>query len=136
MDYSVSLLKTKADCEALINIATNEQGDLNYRKDGLLRQRQTATTTSVEIETELATVTVELSSLQTVLDTLPEGPTRVKVLQNFKKAEYKKFLLEQRKGSYGALSLLEKEFDIASIDLAITESSSFIAALQERMGQL
>lgn len=136
MNYTVSLLTTEADCQALIDIAQSEKDGLNYRKTGLQRQRQTATLTSAEIETELASVIVEIDALQSVMNSLPEGPTKAETLRKYKKAEYKKFLLEQRKGNYGVMSLLEKEYDIACIEKDIEEADAFITAVTDRMHNL
>lgn len=136
MNYTVSLLTTEADCQALIDIAQSEKDGLNYRKTGLQRQRQTATLTSAEIETELASVNAELNALQPVMNSLPDGPTKTEALRKYKKAEYKKFLLEQRKENYGVMSLLEKEYDIACIEKDIEEADAFIAALKDRMDSL
>jgi hypothetical protein len=136
MNYSVSLLTTVADCQSLISIANAEKEGLAYRKTGLERQHESATLTSAEIETELASVDAELNALQTILNSIPEGPTRVETLRKFKKAEYKKFLLEQRKGNYGVMKLLEKEYDIACIEKDITEADAFITAITNRMNEL
>lgn len=136
MNYTVSLLTTEADCQALIDIAQSEKDGLNYRKTGLQRQRQTATLTSAEIESELASVIVEIDALQSVMNSLPEGPTKAETLRKYKKAEYKKFLLEQRKGNYGVMSLLEKEYDIACIEKDIEEADAFITAVTDRMHNL
>lgn len=136
MNYTVSLLTTEADCQALIDIAQSEKDGLNYRKTGLQRQRQTATLTSAEIESELASVIIEIDALQSVLNSLPEGPTKAETLRKYKKAEYKKFLLEQRKGNYGVMSLLEKEYDIACIEKDIEEADAFITAVTDRMHNL
>lgn len=133
MDYTVSLITNAPDCQALINIANAEKESLSYRRTGLLRQRQTATITSMEIQTELASVEAELAALQTVLDTLPEGSTKADTLVKFTKAGYKKFLLEQRKGNYGPIALVEKEYDIACVDEAITETDAFITSLTTRL---
>jgi hypothetical protein len=136
MNYSVSLLTTKPDCEALIEIATSEKEGLAYRKTGLERQHQSATLTSAEIESELASVNAEIGALETIMNSLPEGPTKTETFRKLKKAEYKKFLLEQRKGNYGVVSLLEKEYDIACIEKDIEEADAFILALKDRMNSL
>jgi hypothetical protein len=136
MNYSLSLLATKPDCQSLIDIAISEKESLAYRKTGLDRQRQNVSLTSVEIETELASVNAELSALQTVIDNLPDGPTKQEVLVKFRKAEYKKFLLEQRKGNYGVLSVLEKEYDISCTEKNIDETDLFIQAVTTHMNSL
>jgi hypothetical protein len=136
MNYTVSLLTNKPDCQALIDIATAEKAGLNYKKTGLLRQSQSATLTAAEIEAELASVNAELTALQTIIATLPDGPTKEDAIRRFKKADYKKVLLEGRKGKYGVFSILEREYDIACIDLDITEADAFITAVTTRMNEL
>lgn len=136
MNYTVSLLTNVPDCQALINIATAEKADLNYRKSGLLRQSQNATLTSAEIEAELTSVNAELSALQNLIDNLPDGPIKEDTIRRYKKADYKKVLLEGRRGKYGVLSILEREYDIACIDHDITEADAFITAVTDRMNAL
>lgn len=136
MIYTVLLLTLKADCQALINIANAEKDDLDYRKTGLLRQSQMATSTSLEIESGLAAVTAELSALASILLGLPPGPTYQENVVKQKKAEYKKFLLEQRRVNYGPIAMVEREYDIARIDQSITETDAFIAALTTHMDSL
>ena len=136
MNYTVSLLTTRPDCQALIDIATAEKSDLNYRKTGLMRQSQNATLTSAEIEAELTSVNAELAALQTLIDNLPDGPIKEDTIRRYKKADYKKVLLEGRRGKYGVLSILEREYDIACIDLDISEADAFITALTDRLNAL
>ena len=45
------------------------------------------------------------------------------------KLEYKKFLLENRKESYGLVALLQKELDVQRIENEIEEVDGFIAEL-------
>ena len=136
MNYTVSLLTLKADCQALINIASAEKDDLLYRRSGLLRQSQVASSTSMEIESGLVAVNAELSALNGIIANLPPGPTYEENVVRRKKAEYKKFLLEQRRVNYGPIAMVEREYDIARIDQAITESDAFIAVLNTRMDEL
>lgn len=136
MNYTVSLLTNIADCQALITIANAEKETLSYRKTGLERMSQSATLTSAEIEAELTTVAAEIAALQTVINSLPDGPTKEDAIRKFKKADYKKTLLEQRKGKYGVLSLLQRQYDIACIEHDIVEADDFITAVTDRMNVL
>ncbi len=136
MNYSVSLLTTRPDCQSLIEFANREKATLAYRKEGLERQRDSATLSSQEIQASLLAVTSELAALQSVYDTMPEGPSKQDVLGKIKKNEYKKFQLEQRKENYGVIALLEKEYDIANIDSSIIETDDFIDQVTTRMNQL
>ena len=136
MNYSVLLLTTKPDCQALIDIAITDKGSLAYRRQGLERQSQSATLNAAEIEAELTAVTAEVISLQSILNGLPDGPTKDVILLRFKKADVKKTLLEQRKEKYGVLSLLQRENDMACIDQDIIEIDAYITALTNRMNAL
>jgi hypothetical protein len=136
MNYSVSMLTTKADCQALIDIASAEKESLQYRRTGLVRQRQSATASSAEIDAELVAVIAELDTLRPLIESLPEGNFKTETIRKYKKSEYKKFLLEQRKGNYGVLALLEKEYDIACVDDSISQTDAFVAALRSRMQDL
>jgi hypothetical protein len=137
MDYSVSTLSTRPDCQALINIANAEKGNLEYRKTGISRQHQSASLTSLGIQTELAAVTSELTTLNGIIGNLPAGTTYYdETVVKIKRAEYKKFLLEQRKTNFGPIALVEKQYDIACLDHAISETDAFIARLTTRMNEL
>lgn len=136
MVYTVSLLSTKADCTALLNIANAEKDGMVYRRTGLQRQSQTASLTSLEIESSLAAVNAELSALTAILATLPPGPTYDENLVRKTKADYKKFLLEQRRSNYGPIAMVEKEYDIACLEEAIIETDAFIASLTARRDEL
>lgn len=136
MSYSMSSLQTKAACSALLDIAGREKSNLEYRKTGLQRQSDSATVSALEITAGLAAVNAELAALESILATLPPGPTYDDNMVRKIKAEYKKFLLEQRSGNYGPIALVEKEYDIACIDQAIVETDAFIAALTTRRDEL
>jgi hypothetical protein len=130
------MLSSRPDCQVLINIASSEKENLAYRKTGLQLQLQTVSVTSTGITADLAAVTAEVSNLQTVLAGLPPGPTYNDTMVRLTKAEYRKFLLEQRKGNYGPIGLVEKEFDLACIERSITETDALIDSLTTRMQEL
>ena len=136
MNYTVSHLTTKPDCEALLEIAHAEKSDLEYRKSGLQREQKASTVTSYNIQTGLAAANAEVSALETILGALPAGPTYDDTLVRITKARHKKFLLEQRKGNYGPISLVEKEYEIACIDQAISETDAFVVSITARMDEL
>jgi hypothetical protein len=136
MTYNFTFIKSKLDCETLINIATQAKEDLEFRKLSLERQRKTTTMTSVEVETEIQSVTAEIAGLETYIATLPEGKSKEESVFKRKKLEYKLLLLSQRKNNYGVVALIEKEFDIGCIDKQLEETSSFINAVTQYMNSL
>jgi len=136
MDYTLSLISNRADCQAMIDMANDDKETLVYRKTGLLRQRQSANATSVNIEADYTAVLAELTALQTVFDGLPEGDVKEETRIRITKTTYKKFLLEHRKANYGSMALVAKEYDLACVDQSLTETEAYITALTARLNEL
>jgi hypothetical protein len=125
--YSVSNLTTVADCDVLLGIAQKEKSDLNFKKLSEERLVTNYSNTAVEIDAILQGVNAEIAAVDTVLAILPEGPTKEAEEKRKVRLEYRKFLLENRKESYGAVALLEKELDLERINKQLAEVDVFIA---------
>lgn len=126
MSYSISGLTTVVDCDVLLTWAGKEKADLEFKKLSEERLTTRYATTSVEVEAILQGVLVELSAVDTIIGVLPDGPTKEEEIKKKVKLEYKKFLLENRKESYGAVALLEKEMDLARVEKELDEVNAFI----------
>lgn len=71
----------------------------------------------------------ELTAIDTVIAVLPERPTKANELKRKVKLEYKKFLLENRKESYGSVALLQKELDFERVNNELEEVDAFITEI-------
>ncbi len=60
---------------------------------------------------------------------MAEGPTKEDLVKKRTRLEYKKFLLENRKESYGSVALLEKELDLERINKELDEVDDFISTI-------
>lgn len=129
MMYSVSNLTSIADCDVLLTSVGKEKADLVFKRLSEERLTNKYATTSVAVEAILQGVIVELSAVNTIISVLPEGPTKEEEIKKRTRLEYKKFLLENRKESYGAVALLEKELDLARVEQELEEVDAFIAAI-------
>lgn len=134
--YAVSNLTTVADCDVLLNMANKEKADLNFKKLSDERLVNNYSNTSVEISVILEGVIAEISAVTTVLNVLPEGPTKDAEEKRKVRLEYKKFLLETRKESYGAVALLEKQLDLERVSKQIDEVDAFILAITNHKATL
>jgi len=85
--------------------------------------------TSVEIDAVLQGVIAEISAVDSVIAVLPEGSTKDSEEKRKVRLEYKKFLLENRKESYGAVALLEKELELERVNKQLDEVNVFIDAI-------
>ena len=134
--YAVSNLTTIADCDVLLNMANKEKADLNFKKLSDERLVNNYSNTSVEISGILQSVLAEIVAVTTVLNVLPEGPTKDAEEKRKVRLEYKKFLLETRKESYGAVALLEKQLDLERVNKQIDEVDAFIVAISNHKATL
>ena len=136
MSYSISKITTVADCDLLLAWATKEKADLNFKKLSEERLTNNYSAASIEIDAELQAVIAEIASTETVIATLPAGNSKDEAVKKKVKLEYKKFLLENRKESYGVVALLEKELDLSKVTLELNEIDSFTAAIATRKTEL
>lgn len=136
MSYSINSITQIADCDALLTSAGKEKADLEFRKLSEERLTNKYATTSVEVDAILQGVLVELSAVNTIIGVLPDGPTKDEEIKKKVKLEYKKFLLENRKESYGAIALLEKELDLARVTQELAEINAFITLITNHKATL
>lgn len=136
MSYSTSKITTVADCDLLLAWAAKEKADLNFKKLSEERLTNNYSTASIEIDAELQSVLTEIAATETIIAALPAGNSKEDAVKKKVRLEYKKFLLENRKESYGVVALLEKELDLTKVTLELTEIDAFTDAITTRKGVL
>jgi hypothetical protein len=136
MTYSVNNLTQVADCNVLLSWAAREKADLNFKRLSDERLTTKYAETSQELDAILQGVEAELSATNTIIEVLPDGPSKEDAINKKTRLEYKKFLLETRRESYGTVALLEKEMDLARVNQELEEVSVFIAAVEARKVEL
>ena len=136
MAYSVESLTSVADCDLMLGMAARQKSDLSFRRTSLERQRTHYAENAVDVEAELIAANAEYTALETVIATLPEGQVKDDNTTRLKKLDLKRYLLNEKKESYGGVALIDKEFDLARVDKQLDEADAFIAALQARKAAL
>lgn len=136
MSYSVNKITTIADCDLLLAWAAKEKADLNFKKLSEERLTTNYSTATIEIEAELQSVLTEINATETIIAALPAGNIREDAVKKKVRLEYKKFLLENRKESYGVVALLQKELDLTTVTLNLAEIDVFITAINTRKASL
>ncbi|WP_157097915.1 hypothetical protein [Niabella ginsenosidivorans] len=131
-NYSVDKLTTTFDCDAVLTIAASEQKNLEWKKLSLERQEEQYEKNAVGIAAELVGKQAEKAALDTVIDNLPDGPTKNDNIIKRTKVEYSIFLLENRKANYGDVALLEKELELQRAGKELEEIATFIAEVEAR----
>lgn len=136
MNYSVNNLTQVADCNILLTWAAKEKADLEFKKLSDQRLTTRYAETSLELDAILQGVLAEIAATDTIIAVLPEGPSKEDAINKKTRLEYKKFLLETRKESYGTVALLEKEMDLGRVYQEIAEVDAFVAAVEARKAEL
>lgn len=124
--YSLSKITSIADCDVLLTWAEKEKSDLLFKQLSVERMTVNYSSTSTEIDAVLQGVIGEIAATVTVIAALQPGPTREDLEKKKTRLEYKKFLLENRKESYGSVALLEKELDLERLNKELDEVEVFI----------
>ena len=134
--YTITNLTQIADCNALLAWAGREKADLVFKRISDERLTVRYADTSQELDALLRGVIVELTATETIIAVLPDGPTKDDAINKKTRLEYKKFLLETRKESYGVVALVEKELDLARVNRELEVVESFIAAVETQKSTL
>ncbi|RTY90617.1 hypothetical protein [Flavobacterium sp. GT3R68] len=127
--YSLNKITTVADCDVLLAWAEKEKSDLTFKQLSVERVTTNYSSISVEIDAILQGVVAEIAAVEMVIGVLPDGPTKEDEIKRKTRLEYKRFLLENRKESYGSVALLEKELDLERINKELDETDVFISGV-------
>ncbi len=73
MNYSIEKLQTSADCNSVQALVNKEKSDLQYKKLSTERSYGNYSSRSSQISSDLALTSSELSALDTIITTLPDG---------------------------------------------------------------
>lgn len=136
MNYTFNNVTQIADCDVLLTWSEKERAELIFKQLSEERLTTKYSSTSIEVEAELQGVLVELTAIDSVIAILPEGTSKEEARKKKVKLEYKKFLLENRKESYGAVALLQKELDLERIKKELIEVDAFILAITNHKATL
>ena len=127
--YSLNRITTVADCDVLLTWAEREKSDLAYKHYTINRITTNYGETSVEVEAILQGVNAEIAATEIAINSLPEGTTKEDYKKKKTRLEYKKFLLVNKKESYGSIALLERELELERINKEIAEVDVFITSV-------
>ncbi|WP_428225152.1 hypothetical protein [Flavobacterium sp.] len=136
MSYSINKITQIADCDVLLTWAEKEKADLVFKRTSVERLTTNYSSTSLEIDAILQGVLAEIAAVEAVLNVLPEGSTKETEKKRKVRLEYKKFLLENRKESYGTVALLEKELDLQRLSKELEEIDAFITLVTQKKASL
>ncbi len=135
MEYSLSQITTREDCDVLLDAAIAEKRNLEIKNLQLDKQYAEVTTGSAGIDATLLATSSELTALESVVATLPEGETKETMQTRIMSLTLKKRQLTTRRENYGIIALLQKEYAMTCIDKEIIENDAYREALERRKSE-
>lgn len=136
MAYSLDLLKTKAECDAILAYAERETRALERRKVNKDFDSDQTTEIQTSVASKLATVSAKLAVIDGYIAGLPEGKDKRKELIEKERLEYQKKDLESRQLDYNTLSVLDSELDVERVERELAAIAAFVAEVNTKKAAL
>ena len=132
MSYSTNNLNIQ-DAQRILSERQVEKASLEIRRNRLMNDQTTSSGTRAEREQELAETIAALDAITAEIANLPEGEQKRKKVIEQSKLVTDKLSLEERVNYSSAVTVTEREHDLAIILLKIAEKEVYITALQARI---
>ena len=129
MSYTVSLLKTAAECDSLLQQATREKRDLEVKKVVLANSLVNLSEDGESLATELALANGDVTTYTSVLATLSPGKTWDEYDDKLATANYRLRVLNKRAGKKGGEAQVDHELDLADLDAMVANRTAVIDAV-------
>jgi hypothetical protein len=136
MKISVDLISTIEEADSLLKIAQRDRRYYNNRRESIDLSAESSEESALKTQQELASVKAQLSYINNVIDSLPEGDLKYDEVTKKMALEVRLRKLTVSGNREGAFSLLEKEYDANALEGQITSIEAFIAAVSARRAAL
>ncbi|MBF9220444.1 hypothetical protein [Hymenobacter ruricola] len=135
MAFSVNLLTTAVQCDALLATKQRERTGLVNRLNNLQFQLDNWDD-ATSAETELAATQTLITSLTPIVAALPDGDDKRRNQNQLNRYQTRANNLTSKVENYGVIALLEKELDRDTLTGDIATLDAFVAAVQARRAAL
>ncbi|WP_210518210.1 hypothetical protein [Hymenobacter terricola] len=119
MNYSLSLLKTHADCDAVLAFCTSKSGLLNYHNNQTDHRAENLTASATGLASELTGLNAFITAMTPVIPTLPAGKDRDKQENDLRVKTDRRDTLVARQGQTGPEALVESQLEQNLVDLQL-----------------
>ncbi len=126
MPYSFNLITQPAEADSLIKTAERDQRTLLARKQSLEVRTENSAEDIVETSAEIAEINAELNNANALIAVLPDGEKKETEITKKLELELRLRKLNQSGSKQNAVSVLEREYDIALMDAQLQKITTFI----------
>ena len=123
--YSVSRLKTIAECEQTLAMATSRKADLEFEKVALTREHNSLEKNTAVTMASLLSTKAEITGTEAAIREMPEGEPKREMVSKLRRLNDRRENLEERIQKGGTASLLDTELDAELISKQLAEVSVF-----------
>ncbi|RAK68324.1 hypothetical protein [Hymenobacter edaphi] len=136
MAYSVNQLSSRAQCDAVLALIAEERANLDLQQRILDKRRGNLSDDVTDLGAELTVKQAELTSLTTLLGTLPDGDTKADYERRKRALSRRITELQDRQLEFNPVSLIDREFDVARLNASLAEADALEAAVLARKAAL
>jgi len=136
MSYSVNKLKTVAECDKSIAIATDRKNELLFEQTVSAKDLSDTEKTVDYVNSSLLSVKAQITGSEAAIEAMPDGPFKTKEVSKLRRLNDRKDNLEDRLQQGGAALLLDTELDEVLLQLQLTEIDAYIAAINTKKASL
>ena len=134
--YNTNLLNSVAECDTLLNMASTEQANLEFRKSNIEHRAASYASNAVEIDADILATQAELDAVNTTISVLSDGDAKTDYIIKQKRLEAQMLSLTKRKKNVSNVAVLDSELEVVKLDKEIDAVKSFITEVQTRKSQL
>ncbi|UOQ53577.1 hypothetical protein [Hymenobacter cellulosivorans] len=127
MDYSLHLLTTRAQCDAVLTYAKAKLDLLGYHDAQTGRRTSNLTTSANNDASELTSLNAYIAAITPVIPTLPPGKNRDKQVNELRVSTDRRDALLARQNQQGPEALIEAEAEAGLVDIQVSFIEDFIA---------
>ncbi len=136
MIFTTNSTSSVEGCDALLQMANNDKAKLELRQTILTAQRTSNANSTTSRQQELGQLNADLLQVLDKIQALPEGEEKSDQIQEKMRLEYRIYVLNRRVEGDHSTDLLEKEYDMATVEKELEAANEFIAAINARKLEL
>jgi hypothetical protein len=136
MAYSLSLLTTRAQCDAVLAYAQTKLGLLTYHDTQTGRRADNLAASAGSIAAELTGLHAYIAAMTPVIATLPAGKDRDKQANDLRVKTDRRDTLLARQSQQGPEALVASELDAALVDAQLPLVQDLVTQVSAHRGTL
>jgi hypothetical protein len=134
--YTFEILTSVPQIDTIMQATAIEKTALVNRKNNLEFLIQSKGILSTKLPQEIASITQLIEGTEAAIATLPEGRLKQNQQKLLNSYENKLISLTQKSETYGSEAIIDRQYELAIVELEITANDTYMAGLTARKAEL